>query len=59
MSAASFPANARLQPERPMEPTVVIVPLFDEEPSRPVADRLRPTKLEDVVGHADAAVGPA
>jgi hypothetical protein len=47
-----------------MEPTVVTLPLFDEEPSRPVADRLRPTKLEDVVGQdhllaADAAAGPA
>ncbi|MFG2729897.1 hypothetical protein [Streptomyces canus] len=46
-----------------MEPTVVILPLFGEEPSRPVTDRLRPTKLEDVVGQdhllaADAAAGP-
>jgi len=30
-----------------MEPTL---PLFDEEPARPLADRLRPTRLEDVVG---------
>ncbi|MFD4880253.1 replication-associated recombination protein A [Streptomyces sp. NPDC058420] len=30
-----------------MEPTL---PLFGEEPSRPLADRLRPTRLEDVVG---------
>ncbi|WP_245697357.1 hypothetical protein [Streptomyces phaeochromogenes] len=30
-----------------MEPTL---PLFDEEPARPLADRLRPTWLEDVVG---------
>ncbi|ONK11755.1 hypothetical protein [Streptomyces sp. MP131-18] len=30
-----------------MEPTL---PLFDQEPDRPLADRLRPTRLEDVVG---------
>ncbi|WNF01365.1 hypothetical protein PS467_41600 [Streptomyces luomodiensis] len=30
-----------------MEPTL---PLFDEEPSRPLADRLRPTLLDEVVG---------
>ncbi|MER7779971.1 replication-associated recombination protein A [Streptomyces sp. NPDC096191] len=30
-----------------MEPTL---PLFGEEPCRPLADRLRPTRLEDVVG---------
>ncbi|MER6958988.1 hypothetical protein [Streptomyces sp. NPDC000618] len=47
-----------------MGPTVVILPLFDEKPSRPVADRLRPTKLDDAVGldhllAADAAAGPA
>ncbi|MEV5489880.1 AAA family ATPase [Streptomyces bobili] len=30
-----------------MEPTL---PLFGEEPARPLADRLRPTRLEDVVG---------
>ncbi|WP_247708753.1 AAA family ATPase [Streptomyces sp. C3-3] len=30
-----------------MEPTL---PLFDEEPSRPLADRLRPTRLDEVVG---------
>ncbi|MCX4555186.1 hypothetical protein OHA02_03115 [Streptomyces phaeochromogenes] len=30
-----------------MEPTL---PLFDEEPARLLADRLRPTRLEDVVG---------
>lgn len=41
------PAHLRLRSERPMEPTL---PLFDEEPARPLADRLRPTQLEDVVG---------
>ncbi|WP_327665090.1 replication-associated recombination protein A [Streptomyces sp. NBC_00498] len=30
-----------------MEPTL---PLFDEEPTRPLADRLRPTQLDEVVG---------
>ncbi|MFF0015360.1 replication-associated recombination protein A [Streptomyces sp. NPDC005374] len=30
-----------------MEPTL---PLFGEEPARPLADRLRPTQLDDVVG---------
>ena len=47
-----------------MEPTVAILPLFDEEPSQPVADRLR-AKLEDIVGQdhllapaADSASGP-
>lgn len=30
-----------------MEPTL---PLFDEEPARPLADRLRPTQLDEVVG---------
>ncbi|MGD6741491.1 replication-associated recombination protein A [Streptomyces sp. BH106] len=30
-----------------MEPTL---PLFDEEPTRPLADRLRPTRLDEVVG---------
>lgn len=30
-----------------MEPTL---PLFDEEPARPLADRLRPTRLDEVVG---------
>ncbi|MGW0792595.1 replication-associated recombination protein A [Streptomyces sp. NPDC002911] len=33
-----------------MQPTEATLPLFDEEPSRPLADRLRPTQLEDVVG---------
>lgn len=33
-----------------MEPTEATLPLFDEEPARPLADRLRPTQLEDVVG---------
>ena len=33
-----------------MEPTEATLPLFDEEPARPLADRLRPTRLEDVVG---------
>ncbi|MGW2262764.1 replication-associated recombination protein A [Streptomyces sp. NPDC001780] len=33
-----------------MEPTEAILPLFGEEPARPLADRLRPTRLEDVVG---------
>jgi hypothetical protein len=28
-----------------MEPTVVILPLFDEEPSLPVGDRLRQTTI--------------
>ncbi|MFH9005015.1 hypothetical protein ACH4E5_17510 [Streptomyces afghaniensis] len=32
-----------------MEPTEATLPLFDEEPARPLADRLRPTQLEDVV----------
>lgn len=47
-----------------MEQTVAILPLFDEEPSQPVADRLR-AKLEDIVGQdhllapaADSASGP-
>ena len=31
----------------PIEPTLA---LFDEEPVRPLADRLRPTRLDDVVG---------
>ncbi|MEV6648189.1 AAA family ATPase [Amycolatopsis sp. NPDC051371] len=30
-----------------MEPTL---PLFDDEPARPLADRLRPTQLDEVVG---------
>jgi putative ATPase len=33
-----------------MEPTEATLPLFGEEPARPLADRLRPTQLEDVVG---------
>ncbi|WP_234314651.1 AAA family ATPase [Streptomyces sp. NRRL F-5135] len=33
-----------------MEPTEATLPLFDEEPTRPLADRPRPTQLEDVVG---------
>ncbi|RSM42086.1 replication-associated recombination protein A [Amycolatopsis balhimycina DSM 5908] len=33
-----------------MEPTEPTLPLFDAEPARPLADRLRPTRLEDVVG---------
>lgn len=33
-----------------MEPTEAPLPLFDEEPTRPLADRLRPTRLDDVVG---------
>ncbi|WP_406182223.1 AAA family ATPase [Streptomyces canus] len=33
-----------------MEPTEATLPLFDEEPARPLADRLRPTQLDDVVG---------
>ncbi|MGW1564629.1 AAA family ATPase [Streptomyces sp. NPDC002144] len=33
-----------------MEPTEASLPLFDEEPARPLADRLRPTRLDDVVG---------
>ncbi|MET7735828.1 replication-associated recombination protein A [Streptomyces sp. NPDC005402] len=33
-----------------MEPTEVTLPLFGEEPARPLADRLRPTQLQDVVG---------
>ncbi|MFG2725433.1 replication-associated recombination protein A [Streptomyces canus] len=33
-----------------MEPTEATLPLFGEEPARPLADRLRPTRLEDVVG---------
>ncbi|MEU0877015.1 replication-associated recombination protein A [Lentzea sp. NPDC005914] len=33
-----------------MKPTEPTLPLFDEEPARPLADRLRPTRLEDVVG---------
>src|SRR5689334_8402079 len=32
---------------KPIEPTL---PLFGEEPARPLADRLRPTRLDDVVG---------
>ncbi|SNX66565.1 hypothetical protein SAMN06272735_8451 [Streptomyces sp. TLI_55] len=30
--------GTRLRPERPMEPTAEILPLFDEKPSQPVAD---------------------
>lgn len=33
-----------------MEPTEATLPLFDEEPARPLADRLRPTQLDEVVG---------
>ncbi|WP_266382334.1 AAA family ATPase [Streptomyces canus] len=33
-----------------MEPIEATLPLFDEEPARPLADRLRPTQLDDVVG---------
>ncbi|MFI5967874.1 AAA family ATPase [Streptomyces asoensis] len=33
-----------------MEPTEVSLPLFGEEPARPLADRLRPIRLDDVVG---------
>ncbi len=33
---------------RPTEPAAL--PLFDAEPARPLADRLRPQRLEDVVG---------
>ncbi|MFD7291908.1 replication-associated recombination protein A [Streptomyces sp. NPDC059897] len=33
-----------------MEPTDATLPLFDEEPTRPLADRLRPTRLDEVVG---------
>ncbi|MEI5519784.1 AAA family ATPase [Streptomyces brasiliscabiei] len=33
-----------------MEPNEWSLPLFGEEPARPFADRLRPTRLEDVVG---------
>ncbi|WP_426497270.1 AAA family ATPase [Streptomyces sp. D54] len=43
-----------------MEPTEATLPLFDEEPARPLADRLRPTRLEDVVGqdHLSAPDAP-
>ncbi|MGI5131164.1 replication-associated recombination protein A [Pseudonocardia sp. CA-107938] len=45
-----------------MEPTEPPLPLFDEEPARPLADGLRPTSLDDVVGQdhlvaADAPLG--
>ncbi|MFZ3592503.1 replication-associated recombination protein A [Streptomyces sp. BH104] len=33
-----------------MEPTDATLPLFGEEPTRPLADRLRPTRLDEVVG---------
>ncbi|MET7685046.1 replication-associated recombination protein A [Streptomyces sp. NPDC005423] len=33
-----------------MEPTEPTLPLFDDEPPRPLADRLRPNRLADVVG---------
>ena len=33
-----------------MEPTEATLPFIDEEFTRPLADRLRPTRLEDVVG---------
>ncbi|MES5825369.1 replication-associated recombination protein A [Streptomyces sp. RG80] len=33
-----------------MEPTEPTLPLFDDEPPRPLADRLRPHRLADVVG---------
>jgi len=33
-----------------MESTEPALPLFDDEPSRPLADRMRPTQLEQVVG---------
>ncbi|WP_033825844.1 replication-associated recombination protein A [Kitasatospora sp. MBT63] len=33
-----------------MEPNDAMLPLFGDEPARPLADRLRPTRLEDVVG---------
>ncbi|WP_425826240.1 replication-associated recombination protein A [Streptomyces fractus] len=33
-----------------MEPTEPTLPLFDDEPHRPLADRLRPRTLKDVVG---------
>jgi putative ATPase len=33
-----------------MEPIEPTLPLFDQEPARPLADRLRPTQLDEVVG---------
>jgi putative ATPase len=33
-----------------MEPIEPTLPLFDQEPTRPLADRLRPTHLDEVVG---------
>ncbi|WP_433008363.1 replication-associated recombination protein A [Kribbella sp. CA-294648] len=33
-----------------MEPTEPALPLFDDEPARPLADRMRPTQLDQVVG---------
>ncbi|GGV78571.1 ATPase AAA [Streptomyces griseoloalbus] len=33
-----------------MEPNEATLPLFDEESARPLADRLRPTQLDEVVG---------
>ncbi|MGO4649650.1 replication-associated recombination protein A [Nocardia sp. 2YAB30] len=33
-----------------MEPIEPTLPFFDAEPARPLADRLRPTRLDDVVG---------
>ncbi|MEU8909241.1 replication-associated recombination protein A [Streptomyces mirabilis] len=33
-----------------MEPSEPTLPLFDDEPPRPLADRLRPARLADVVG---------
>ncbi|KND23849.1 replication-associated recombination protein A [Streptomyces stelliscabiei] len=45
-----------------MEPTEPTLPLFDDEPPRPLADRLRPNRLADVVGQdhllaSDAPLG--
>jgi putative ATPase len=33
-----------------MEPTESALPLFDDEPARPLADRMRPAQLDQVVG---------
>ncbi|MEU4394850.1 replication-associated recombination protein A [Kribbella sp. NPDC023855] len=45
-----------------MEPTEAALPLFDDEPARPLADRMRPTRLDQVVGQehllaSDAPLG--
>jgi putative ATPase len=45
-----------------MEPTESALPLFDGEPVRPLADRMRPTRLDQVVGQehllaSDAPLG--